>query len=127
MGIGWLTTLQGEWMSCRSITLWGLLIAGISAPAPASSPDFARDVRPILEKRCYTCHGPEKQTSSYRLDVREIALKGGDSGEPAIVPHKSDESALMRFVTDPDPDLRMPPADSETPPLTPEQIETLRA
>ena len=41
--------------------------------------DFAKDVRPILERSCLGCHGPEKQKSGYRLDVREIALRGGDN------------------------------------------------
>lgn len=107
-------------------------IAAMMAIFPAmalasDSPDFARDIQPIFKKHCYACHGPEKQTSSYRLDVREIAIKGGDSGEAAIVPHKAEESVLVRHVSNPDLDLRMPPADSDVPPLSPEQIATLKA
>jgi hypothetical protein len=93
----------------------------------AAGPDYARDVQPIFATHCYSCHGPEDQTSSYRLDVRDVAIKGGDSGEAAIVPHKSAESALIRHVSNPDPDLRMPPGDSDVPPLSPEQIATLKA
>ena len=114
-------------MLVRSISVLVMVVAGLSIPALAEPPDFAREVRPILEKSCYVCHGPEKQTSGYRLDVREVALKGGESGEEAIVPHKAAESLLIQYVSNPDPDLRMPPADSEAPPLTPEQIQTLRA
>ena len=74
----------------------------------AAAPDFARDVRPILEKHCYGCHGPEKQKSGYRLDVRDIALKGGDSGKRAIVPHEAGGSLLIRYVSGEDPDTVMP-------------------
>ena len=78
-------------------------------------------------KSCYGCHGPKKQKNGYRLDIREIALTGGDSGKAAITPHKADESLLIKHVSSEDPDSRMPPADSDVPPLTPAQIATLRA
>jgi hypothetical protein len=112
--------------SCLYRTIVALCMTSASAVS-AAGPDFARDVRPIFEKHCYSCHGPKDQTSSYRLDVRDIAIKGGDSGEPAILPHKSAKSALIRHVSNPDPELRMPPGDSDVPPLTAEQIATLRA
>ena len=95
--------------------------------AVARQVDFAREVRPILERSCFGCHGPEKQKSGYRLDVRDIALKGGDSGERAIVPHDSKASPLVRYVSGEDPDMLMPPKKSDVPQLTAEQVETLRA
>ncbi|MFM8952044.1 MAG: c-type cytochrome domain-containing protein, partial [Planctomycetaceae bacterium] len=103
----------------------GLWLCGVLASA--AGPDYARDVQPIFAKHCYSCHGPDDQTSSYRLDVRDVALKGGDNGEAAIVPHKSAESPLIRHVANPDPALRMPPGDSDVPPLSAEQIATLKA
>lgn len=104
------------------------LLVVISARASAaSSPDFARDVRPILERSCFGCHGPEKQKNGYRLDVREVALKGGDSGEAAIVPHKADESPLIHYVSGEDEAMLMPPKKSGKPRLTPAEVETLRA
>ena len=37
--------------------LWLLARMMVSTEAPApKSPDFARDVRPILERRCQPCH-----------------------------------------------------------------------
>ena len=32
------------------------------------SPDFDADVRPVLQKHCFSCHGPEKQKGKIRLD-----------------------------------------------------------
>jgi hypothetical protein len=71
--------------------------------------DFARDVQPILAAHCYQCHGAKKQEGGLRLDRKAAALKGGDSYAPAIVPGKSGESALWKFVAQGDADLQMPP------------------
>ncbi len=95
--------------------------------ASAAAVDFARDVRPILERSCLGCHGPEKQKSGYRLDVREIALKGGESGDAAIVPHDAKKSPLIRFVSGEDPETVMPPKKSDKPPLTAAEVAMLRA
>jgi hypothetical protein len=48
-----------------------------SLPPPANTiVDFSRDIRPLLEAKCYSCHGTEKQKSGYRLDVRSLAFAG---------------------------------------------------
>jgi mono/diheme cytochrome c family protein len=76
--------------------------------APRKPVDFVRDVRPILNRNCLSCHGPEKQKGDYRLDVREIAIKGGESYAPNILPGKPAESPLIRFISGSG-DLKMPP------------------
>lgn len=69
--------------SCRAIravavgvaaTVVTPLLSGANAvdvsklpPAAARMINFAREVRPIFEKNCYTCHGPEKQKSGYQI------------------------------------------------------------
>lgn len=87
---------------------------------------FQQSIRPILEAKCFSCHGPEKQKSSYRLDVREIALAGGDHGEPPIVPGNSQHSLLLRYVSDKDSDMAMPPHESGLPRLTSAEVDSLR-
>src|SRR5258708_37161238 len=72
----------------------GLLVAGKSS---AEQVDYLRDVKPILAKHCYACHGPTKQRSALRLDTGASALKGGDSG-PVIVPGKAGQSKLILAV-----------------------------
>src|SRR5258708_37888494 len=64
--------------------------------------DFARDIQPIFAARCYDCHGEKKQKSGFRLDDKAVALRGGDSGKPAIVPGKSAESSLIHRITSTD-------------------------
>src|SRR5690242_2312272 len=80
-----------------------LLAGGETQPdrtktAARRSVDFTSDVLPIFQKRCFGCHGPDKQKSSYRLDVRSVAFAGGDFGEAAIVAGKSGESRLIDYV-----------------------------
>lgn len=93
----------------------------------AEGPDFATEIQPILVRSCYGCHGPERQKSGYRLDVRSIALKGGDLGSPAIVPHDSAGSPLIHYVSGADPEMVMPPERSDAPPLSEEEVARLRA
>jgi hypothetical protein len=71
--------------------------------------DFAAHVRPILEKRCFGCHGPETQESQLRLDVRDWAFRGGESGEPAVMPYAAEDSHLVKLVLSQDAESRMPP------------------
>ena len=89
--------------------------------------DFVREVRPILQKHCHECHGPEKQKNGYRLDVRDSALKGGDSGEAAIRPHDARRSPLIRYVSGEDEEKLMPPKKSKKARLTTAEVEVLRA
>jgi hypothetical protein len=56
-------------------------------PAPTTRKvDFSKDIEPIFAKSCYSCHGEQKQKSGYRLDVKSIALKGGEHHAPDIIP-----------------------------------------
>lgn len=81
----------------------------IFAAVPAFAVDFVREVRPIFEKHCYECHGEKKQKNDYRLDIKATALTGGEDHAPNIVPGKSAESPLLRFVSGADEKIVMPP------------------
>ncbi|MES2598259.1 MAG: DUF1553 domain-containing protein [Verrucomicrobiota bacterium] len=83
------------------------LIAVLSSPAFAV--DFVREVRPIFEKHCCECHGAEKQKNDYRLDIKSVALTGGEDHAPNIVPGKSAESPLFSFISGRDASISMPP------------------
>ncbi len=92
-------------------------------PASQREVDFAGDVQPLLQKHCAACHGQEKQESGLRLDMRDAALLGGDSGK-AILAGESANSRLIQYVSGVDPDHLMPP---EGPTLTRDEIGVLRA
>jgi hypothetical protein len=81
----------------------------LALPAFAADISFEREIRPIFEKHCFKCHGPEKQKAGYRLDAKRVALTGGDNHAPNIIPGKSAESPLVKFVSGEDEEMRMPP------------------
>ena len=84
---------------------------------------FNRDIRPILSNNCFACHGPdEKQRETkFHFDTRD----GAFLEEGIIVPGSAAKSVLVKMITHPDPEQRMPPADSGHA-LTGRQIELLR-
>src|SRR5438874_11091995 len=88
-----------------------LLIAAPNVRA-AEKTDFQRDIRPLLADKCFACHGrdAEHREGGLRLAERAAALKGGDSGEQAIIAGQPDKSELVRRIFASDPDERMPPA-----------------
>src|SRR5438105_1815193 len=92
-----------------AMTLIGLALCARAVSAAERSPDFERDVRPILAQHCFDCHGPEKHKGGLRLDQKPSLLKGGDSGEPAIVPGSAVKSHLLKMVSSTDPEEAMPP------------------
>ncbi|PYI89484.1 MAG: hypothetical protein DME26_01110 [Verrucomicrobia bacterium] len=102
-----------------------VLAAGLTEPVAnaGSAPDFSREVRPLLEKHCFKCHGLEKQKGGLRFDTREGAFKTGESGEKAIVPEHSGKSRLIKLVSSKDPEERMP---SKAEPLSAAQIDLLK-
>ena len=63
-------TLKSLSHNHRSIGLFTLLILfQLAAPLLASKANYITEIQPILQKRCYACHGPEKQKGKLRLDT----------------------------------------------------------
>jgi len=95
----------------------------LAAPAP-KSPDFNRDVLPILSENCFQCHGPDEQAreAKLRLDTKDGLLR---AQKPVVIPGKAAQSELFkRLVTKKADDVMPPPKSKKT--LTPAQIETVR-
>ncbi|MDF9796408.1 hypothetical protein OKW21_001671 [Catalinimonas alkaloidigena] len=84
--------------------------------------DFNAEIRPILNKKCITCHGGVKRSGEFSLLFRSEALGVNESGKRAIVPGSVDESEMIHRITHDDPEVRMPP---EGDPLTQEEINLL--
>jgi mono/diheme cytochrome c family protein len=99
--------------------------AATAASPPAASEaggDYMREVKPILQRACVSCHGPEKPRGGLRLDTAAAILRGGEAG-PAVVPGNPDESPLLEAVLGVGTTDRMP---LNRPPLGVEEIEALR-
>jgi len=58
---------------------------------------FEQDVRPLLQTKCFSCHGANRKRSN--LDLRTVAsmLKGGDKGT-ALVPGSPDKSPMHELA-----------------------------
>ncbi len=93
-----------RWVWCG---VWIGLGCGSFAVASESEDHFERKVRPLLVERCYKCHAGTEQKGGLRLDTREAALRGGESGA-AVVAGKPDESLLLQAVRHQN-GLAMPP------------------
>ena len=86
------------------------LILTLSAPlitfaAQPEKIDFEKHVRPLLEEKCFACHGDEVQQSGLRLDKRQNAMRGGDYG-PVIIAGDSANSKLIKRVLNGDGRIR---------------------
>ena len=79
---------------CLSAVSFNPGVTPANAQAPVS---FSKDIQPILEQNCLTCHGPSMQSSRLNLSTLEGALRGGARGS-AIVPGAAEDSRLYRMV-----------------------------
>ena len=98
---------------------------GTHALADTVEVKFNRDVRPILSKNCFACHGPDPQTreGGFRLDVRDSAIAEADSGERPIMPGDTGASELLRRIETTEEGEVMPPDPHD--PLATAEIDTL--
>jgi mono/diheme cytochrome c family protein len=110
-------------MRYPSLTLVCLVAVSSGGVAAAGDVEYQRDVLSLFRERCYKCHDAQKRTASFRLDVRSMAQRGGESGKPAIVPGASSQSELIRRVATATGDEAMPPGKEK---LTSAQVKLLR-
>ena len=90
---------------------------------------YASDIKPIFDKSCIRCHGPEKPKARLRLDSLAGALKGGEDGK-VIHPGESTKSILViNIARIGDEETFMPPPNNKAkiPPLTKEEVGLIRA
>ncbi|HWE38470.1 MAG TPA: c-type cytochrome domain-containing protein [Isosphaeraceae bacterium] len=109
--------LRARWLSAARLLL-ALAIAATSASAdgpkgdakPAADPNapvsFAKQVLPILQRKCQGCHQPAKAKGKLVLTSYEGLKAGGDSG-PGFEAGKPDDSLIVDNVSGPKP--LMPP------------------
>ena len=99
------------WRRGAGLVLLGCVVLpqGLRAEVGGKPLDFSRDIRPILAENCFFCHGQDgqKREADLRLDDRAAALAAG-----AIVPGDPGASTALERIHSSDPDLQMPPPDS---------------
>lgn len=105
----------------RVFLQYGLLSVLILSPAVGA--DYLRDIKPLLEHKCYACHGALKQQGELRLDTAASLIKGGESG-PALTAGQPTKSLLLDVLTGAA-GFQMPPA-NEGAPLTDDEVALIR-
>ena len=81
--------------------------------------DFNTQIKPIINKKCISCHGGVKKTAGFSFLFKEQALGNTDEGSPAIIPGNSSKSRLIKRLHETDLELRMP---FEKPALSKDEI-----
>ena len=111
--------------TCSSLAF--LAAVGVASTAAATDGDvpvdFDLDVRPILSRTCFECHGPdaEARRAEVRVDTEDGLL--GEFG--VVVPGDLDASLLFERITHGSPKRVMPPPEARHQ-LSPDEIETIR-
>jgi hypothetical protein len=88
------------------------------APAPAPQPKdppgramtYEKDVLPILQQACISCHGTPRKRGGLDLRTYAALVRGGDNGT-AVVPGRPDDSPLYESIAS----GRMPPGKRKLP------------
>src|SRR5437763_15877516 len=123
-----------------AIILWSLalVISGLSEPVAERPPAgatsdqaqtepndlFLHKVHPLLEARCFGCHGePKDREGDLDMRTREGLLKGGESGKSALIPGQPEQSPMFLAVLR-QAKLKMPPKEKNQ--LTADEIDLLR-
>src|SRR5687768_13204927 len=65
---------------------------------PAQSVAFTRDIQPILDKNCTSCHQPAVKQSDLDLTTYASFQVGGKRG-PAFVAGSPEQSLVIQFIT----------------------------
>jgi hypothetical protein len=104
---------------CLSLAFAPNLLWGNALQPSGRELTFERDVRPILKKHCFMCHGEgEKTKGGVDLRLRRFMVKPSEEGHLPIVPGKPEESELIQLVREGE----MP---QKAKPLAPAEIATL--
>lgn len=93
------------------------LPAPTDTPAATASVSFVNDVMPILQNRCFNCHGGEQTKEGLSFASYETLMSGSDNG-PVLIPGDANNSLLVQQLLK----GKMP---KRGPKLTPEQIQLI--
>lgn len=110
------------WLASGSLICFAVVVSPSHKKTPAhkvkgpiaDGVEFNRDIRGILSNKCLECHGqdPKAVRANLKLNSRESATAKLADGAIAIVPGNPDQSELIRRIDSKDPDVQMPPPDS---------------
>lgn len=107
----------------KIFTTFIVCFAAASIQAEEAKIDFVRDIQPILEFNCVSCHDADEAKAELRFDRAEHFFKGGEGGA-SLVKGKPDESLMIELVSLPEDDSDIMPPKGR--PLHEHEIAKLR-
>jgi hypothetical protein len=81
-------------------------------------------IKPILQTRCYLCHGPSKQKGDLRMDNTEGLLKGGKDGKLFVAGKPAESELMKRLLLPAEDEHHMPPKGKQA--LTEGQLDLIQ-
>lgn len=88
-------------------------------------------INPVLEAKCVSCHGAEKDKGKLRMHTKEFLVQGGrGAGDAIIVKGEVEESELIFRITLPkDDEEAMPPLEDQAHynPVTEQELSVLKS
>ncbi|MEM7371353.1 MAG: PSD1 and planctomycete cytochrome C domain-containing protein [Bacteroidota bacterium] len=125
MGLLHLLKSLGNWIVFPFFLLFACQPTSSTKQTVDAEKLFAYEILPLLESKCFACHGGDSTDIKGELDMRTLAglLKGGESGHSSLIPGNAEKSPVYLAATRQDPDFSMPPKDNDA--LTAEQIHSL--
>jgi WD40 repeat protein len=97
--------LRPALLPCVVALSLGSAIAQDQAATPVS---FSKDIAPIFLKNCQACHGQNDAKGGFQLFNYASLMKPGDSSSASITPSKPEDSEVLRLISAPDKEERMP-------------------
>ena len=91
---------------------------------PAKMVSFAKQVRPVLQAKCFGCHQPGHAAGGLDLTQHQNLLAPADSGQPSLVPGAPEKSPIVAVVSTANGQPAMPPSGD---PMTTAEQELLQA
>ncbi|MCF7788729.1 MAG: DUF4405 domain-containing protein [Prosthecobacter sp.] len=67
--------------------------------------DFWKEIMPVFQASCIKCHGPTRQTSGFRADLREDFFSSRN-GAPLVVPGDVAGSRLLNIISGKQPSMK---------------------
>jgi uncharacterized membrane protein/mono/diheme cytochrome c family protein len=76
---------------------------------------YSDAIKPILQTKCYSCHGVNKQKGKLRMDDSLLLMKGGKDGKVILPGNAKESDMIKRLLLPVDNEDHMPPKEKSQP------------
>lgn len=103
------------------IAILVLIVFVLNGSVFAVTPDFLKDIQPLMTRYCVECHGATKPKSGVRLDSYDAII--AKKRKQSVVPGDPDKSRLVMTMTGA---AKLMPPKKFTPRPTTEEIDLIK-